>query len=41
MPDHLEGKGRGAWVQKQRLRVDTHKWLAAKLYPKMYGSVWA
>ena len=37
MPDHLEGKERGAWVQQQRLRVDTRKWLAAKLYPKMYG----
>jgi hypothetical protein len=37
MPDHLDGKERGAWVQQQRLRVDTRKWLAAKLYPKMYG----
>lgn len=37
MPDHLEGKERGAWVQQQRLRVDTRKWMAAKLYPKMYG----
>ncbi len=37
MPAHLEGKERGAWVQQQRLRVDTRKWMAAKLYPKMYG----
>jgi hypothetical protein len=37
MPEHLEGKERGAWVQQQRLRVDTRKWMAAKLYPKMYG----
>ncbi len=37
MPDHLEGKERGAWVQQQRMRIDTRKWLAAKYYPRMYG----
>lgn len=37
MPEHLEGKERGAWVQQQRMRIDTRKWLAAKYYPRMYG----
>lgn len=37
MPDNLEGKERGAWVQQQRMRIDTRKWLAAKYYPRMYG----
>jgi hypothetical protein len=25
------------WVQAQRLRVDTRKWLSCKLYPSRYG----
>ena len=25
------------WVQRSRLRVDTRKWVASKLAPKMYG----
>jgi hypothetical protein len=25
------------WVLMQRLKIDTHKWLASKYYPKMYG----
>ena len=25
------------WVQRQRLRVDTRKWMAAKLKPSKYG----
>jgi hypothetical protein len=37
MPDNLEGKERGVWVHQQRLRVDSRKWLAAKLHPWMYG----
>ena len=26
-----------AWVQQKRLQVDTRKWVAAKLKPKVYG----
>lgn len=25
------------WINRSRLRVDTRKWLAAKLLPKLYG----
>lgn len=25
------------WVNRSRLRVDTRKWLASKLYPRVYG----
>ncbi len=32
-----EGKVDSAMVQKQRLRVDTRKWLLSKLAPKKYG----
>ena len=27
----------GEWVARSRLRVDSRKWMAAKLLPKMYG----
>jgi hypothetical protein len=37
MPEGLDGPGRSAWVQQQRLRVDTRKWAASKLKPKTYG----
>ena len=37
MPDGLDGPGRSAWVQQQRLRVDVRKWAASKLKPKTYG----
>jgi outer membrane lipoprotein-sorting protein len=30
-------KAAGAAVQAQRLRVDTRKWLMAKMKPKVYG----
>jgi hypothetical protein len=32
-----EGRVDSAMVQKQRLRVDTRKWLLSKLAPKKYG----
>ena len=32
-----EGKVDSAMVQKQRLRVDTRKWLLSKMAPKKYG----
>lgn len=28
----------GEHVQRSKLRIDTHKWLAAKLMPKIYGA---
>jgi hypothetical protein len=31
------GKIDNAMVQKQRLRVDTRKWLLSKMAPKKYG----
>ena len=37
MPAHLEGAMASAWVQQKRLQVDTRKWVAAKLKPKVYG----
>jgi|SRR5580692_1224653 hypothetical protein len=27
----------GEWIARSRLRVDTRKWLASKLVPKLYG----
>jgi hypothetical protein len=33
----LEGSMANAWVQRQRLRVDSRKWTASKLKPKVYG----
>jgi hypothetical protein len=37
IPDGLRGSDASAWVQQQRLRVDTKKWLACKLFPKRWG----
>jgi hypothetical protein len=37
MPEHLEGKERSAWVQHLRVQIDSRKWIAAKLYPRVYG----
>jgi hypothetical protein len=37
MPDHLEGKERSAWVQHLRVQIDSRKWVASKLYPRVYG----
>jgi hypothetical protein len=37
MPEHLEGKERSAWVQHLRVQIDSRKWVAAKLYPRVYG----
>lgn len=35
--DPVTGKIDSAWVQLQRLKVDTLKWHAGKLKPKVYG----
>jgi hypothetical protein len=37
IPTGLRGADASAWVQQQRLRVDTKKWLACKLFPKRWG----
>ena len=37
MPDALDASGQSAWVQHQRLKVDTRKWVASKLRPRVYG----
>lgn len=37
LQENSEGKVDSAMVQKQRLRVDTRKWLLSKLAPKKYG----
>ena len=37
MPEGLEGKERSAWVQHLRDQIDSRKWVAAKLHPRIYG----
>jgi hypothetical protein len=37
IPTELRGSDASAWVAQQRLRVDTKKWLACKLFPKRWG----
>jgi hypothetical protein len=37
IPTGLRGADASAWVQQQRLRVDTKKWLACKLFPRRWG----
>jgi hypothetical protein len=37
IPANLDGPSKSAWVQQKRLQVDTRKWVAAKLKPKVYG----
>lgn len=41
LPDELKSAGwkqNGEHVNRSRLRIDTRKWLAAKLLPKTYGN---
>ena len=37
IPEHLQGVEISAWVNQKRLQVDARKWVAAKLYPRVYG----
>ena len=37
IPAGMRGPEASAWVQRQRMRVDARKWIAAKLKPKVYG----
>ncbi len=36
-PDDLDPAARSAWVNRQRLRVDSRKWIASKLKPRTWG----
>lgn len=37
IPDELEGAERGAWIAHLKIRLDTRRYLASKLFPKQYG----
>jgi hypothetical protein len=37
IPADLDGPSKSAWIQRQRLRVDTRKWTASKLRPRLWG----
>ena len=37
IPSTLRGSDAAAWVQQQRLRVDTKKWLSSRLFPRRWG----
>jgi hypothetical protein len=36
-PEALESAERGAWIQHLKIRLDTRRYLASKLFPKQYG----
>ena len=35
--EHGKERYNGEWVGRSRLRIDTRKWLASKLVPRLYG----
>ena len=37
IPDNLESAERGAWIAHLKLRLDTRRYLASKLFPRQYG----
>ena len=37
IPENLEAAERGAWISHLKLRLDTRRYLASKLFPKQYG----
>ena len=37
MPEGLDGPGRHAWVALLRVKIDTRKWVAARLHPRAWG----
>lgn len=37
MPAGLQGTEASAWVQQMRLRVDSRKWVASRLFPRQWG----
>jgi len=37
IPKDLDPASRSAWVQNKRVRLDTRKWIAARVYRQVYG----
>lgn len=37
IPEDLDPASRSAWVQHLRVRLDTRKWIASRVYRKVYG----
>jgi hypothetical protein len=37
MPEGLDGPGRHAWVAQLRVKIDTRKWVAARLHSRAWG----
>jgi hypothetical protein len=37
IPDGLDPASRSAWVQHLRVRLDTRKWIASRVYRQVYG----
>ena len=37
VPEGLDPASRSAWVQQLRLRLDTRKWIASRVYRQVYG----
>lgn len=37
IPEGLDPASRSAWVQDKRIRLDTRKWIASRVYRQVYG----
>jgi len=37
IPKDLDPASRSAWVQNKRVRLDTRKWIASRVYRQVYG----
>jgi len=37
IPEGMDPVSRSAWVQHLRVRLDTRKWIASRVYRKVYG----
>lgn len=37
IPDGLDPASRSAWVQHLRVKIDTRKWIASRVYRQIYG----
>jgi hypothetical protein len=37
IPEGLDPASRSAWVQNKRVRLDTRKWIASRVYRQVYG----
>jgi hypothetical protein len=38
IPEGLDPASRSAWVQNKRVRLDTRKWIASRVYRQVYGN---